>query len=271
MASSTVTIPRLAGRVAFVTGGGSGLGYATVQRFVEQGAKVVFCDLKNKVEKAKQLEADMGQDNAVFIEADVTSEEDVNKALDLAKTKFGKLDINVNCAGLGVSILTFNPKKDNPEARYHSLELFQKLVRTNLVGTFNVIRLSSFAMKDNPLDAAGERGCIVNTSAVSAFEGQRGQCAFAASTGGVNGMTLPISRDLDALRIRCNTIAPGYFDTPILGNIPKKVRTFLESTVPNPPRLGKPDEFAHLAQSIILNPMINGETIRIDGAIRLHP
>jgi len=267
----TSTLPRLAGRVAFVTGGGSGLGYATVERFVNQGAKVVFCDIKNKVERAKELEARLGQENALFIEADVTSVEDVNEALDLARSNFGNVDINVNCAGLGVSILTFNPKKDNPEARYHSQELFQKLVKTNLVGTFNVIRLCAFAMKDNPLNASGERGCIVNTSAVSAFEGQRGQCAFAASTGGVNGMTLPISRDLEEMRIRCNTIAPGYFDTPILGNIPKKVRTFLESTVPNPPRLGKPDEFAHLAQSIIENPMINGETIRIDGAIRLHP
>lgn len=268
---SAAQVPRLAGRVALVTGAASGLGYATVSRFVNQGAKVVFCDLKNKAEKGRELEAELGSDNATFVEGDVTSVEDVNTMLDIAKSKFGKLDINVNCAGLGVSILTFNPKKDNPEARYHSLELFQKLVRTNLVGTFNVTRLSAFAMKDNPLNSSGERGCIINTSAVSAFEGQRGQCAFAASTGGVNGMTLPISRDLEEFQIRCNTIAPGYFDTPILGNIPKKVRTFLESTVPNPPRLGKPDEFAHLAQSIVENPMINGETIRIDGAIRLHP
>lgn len=264
-------LPQLAGRVALVTGGGSGLGYATVERFVAQGAKVVFCDIKLKTDRAKELEARLGEENATYVEGDITSVENVRSMIDLAKDKYGKLDVNVNCAGLGVSILTYNPKKDHPEARYHSLELFQKLVKTNLVGTFNVVRLCAFAMKDNPLDAKGERGCIVNTSAVSAFEGQRGQCAFAASFGGVNGMTLPISRDLEAWRIRCNTIAPGYFDTPILGNIPKKVRTFLESTVPNPPRLGKPDEFAHLAQSVIENPMINGETIRIDGAIRLHP
>jgi len=125
----TTALPRLAGRMAFVTGGGSGLGYATVERFVNQGAKVVFCDIKNKVERAKELEARLGPENALFIEADVTSVEDVNKALDLARSNFGNVDINVNCAGLGVSILTFNPKKDNPEARYHSQELFQKLVK----------------------------------------------------------------------------------------------------------------------------------------------
>lgn len=268
---SASQLPSLAGRVALVTGGASGLGAATVSRFVNQGAKVVFCDLKHRADKGQALEAELGSDYATFFEGDVTSVEDVTKMLDVAKSKYGKLDINVNCAGLGVSILTYNPKKDIPEARYHSLELFQKLVRTNLIGTFNVIRLSAFAMKDNPLDSSGERGCIINTSAISAHEGQRGQCAYSASTGGVNSMTLPISRDLESYRIRCNTIAPGYFDTPILGNIPKKVRTFLESTVPNPPRLGKPDEFAHLAQSIVENPMINGETIRIDGALRLHP
>jgi len=261
----------LAGRVAFVTGGASGLGLATVHRFVEQGAKVIFCDLQSKTEKGDEIASQLGRESAAFVPADIMSEDDVQTALDFAESKFGRVDVNVNCAGIGVSILTYNPKKDNPEARYHSLDLFKRLVNTNLIGTFNVIRLVAMRMKDNVDDLNGEKGVIVNSTSISAFEGQRGQVAFGASTGGVNGMTKPISAELALNGIRLNTIAPGYFYTPLLGNIPQKVKTFLESTVPNPPRLGKPEEFAHLAESIILNPCIRGQIVRIDGAIRLHP
>jgi NAD(P)-dependent dehydrogenase (short-subunit alcohol dehydrogenase family) len=243
--------------VAVVTGGASGLGLATTKRLLDAGAQVVVLDIRGK-----EAVAELG-DRAVFAETDVTNEAAVTAALDTAE-KLGPLRIAVNCAGTGNAMKTLS--KDGP----FPLDAFRKIVEINLIGTFNVIRLAAERMaKTEPVGE--ERGVIVNTASVAAFDGQVGQAAYSASKGGVVGMTLPIARDLSRELIRVVTIAPGLFDTPLLAGLPEPARESLGKQVPHPSRLGKPDEYGALAVHIVENPMLNGEVIRLDGAIRMAP
>ncbi len=243
--------------VAVVTGGASGLGLATTKRLLDAGAQVVVLDIRGK-----EAVAELG-DRAVFAETDVTNEAAVTAALDAAE-KLGPLRIAVNCAGTGNAMKTLS--KDGP----FPLDAFRKIVEINLIGTFNVIRLAAERIaKTEPIN--GERGVIVNTASVAAFDGQVGQAAYSASKGGVVGMTLPIARDLSRELIRVVTIAPGLFDTPLLAGLPEPARESLGKQVPHPSRLGKPDEYGALAVHIVENPMLNGEVIRLDGAIRMAP
>jgi len=250
--------------VGLVTGGASGLGRATVKRIVREGGKVTLCDLSTSdgANVAKSL-----GDNCVFAPTDITKVNDVEDALALTKQNFGRLDAAINCAGIGVAFKTYNYNKKLP----HHLDDFTKVLMVNTVGTFNVIRLSAGVIGENEPDQDNQRGVIINTASVAAFDGQMGQAAYSASKGAIVGMTLPIARDLASQGIRVNTIAPGLFNTPLLAALPEKVRAFLAKTVPNPSRLGNPDEFAHLVQHVMLNHMMNGETIRLDGAIRMQP
>ncbi|MCV7377450.1 3-hydroxy-2-methylbutyryl-CoA dehydrogenase [Mycobacterium alsense] len=246
--------------VAVVTGGASGLGLATTKRLLDRGAQVVVLDLRGE-EAVREL-----GDRARFVEADVTDETAVGKALDAAEA-MGTLRINVNCAGIGNAIKTLS--KDGP----FPLDAFKKVVGVNLIGTFNVLRLAAERIaKTEPVGANGEeRGVIINTASVAAFEGQIGQAAYSASKGGVVGMTLPIARDLSRELIRVVTIAPGLFKTPLLGSLPEEAQVSLGKQVPHPARLGDPDEYGALAVHIVENPMLNGEVIRLDGAIRMAP
>jgi NAD(P)-dependent dehydrogenase (short-subunit alcohol dehydrogenase family) len=247
------------GKSVLVTGGASGLGLASVRKVVAAGARVVALDLPGASTDAL---AELG-DAAVFFAADVTSEDSVAAAVEMANER-GDLVAAVNCAGIGNAIKTVG--KDGP----FPLTDFARIIAVNLVGTFNVLRLAAAAMAANePVD--GERGVVINTASVAAFDGQIGQAAYSASKGGVVGLTLPAARDLASLQIRVMTIAPGLFETPLLGSLPEDVRAALGSQVPHPSRLGHPDEYAALAMSIIENPMLNGETIRLDGAIRMAP
>jgi NAD(P)-dependent dehydrogenase (short-subunit alcohol dehydrogenase family) len=243
--------------VAVVTGGASGLGLATTKRLLDAGAQVVVLDIRGK-EAVDEL-----GDRAVFAETDVTDEAAVTTALDAAE-KLGPVRIAVNCAGTGNAMKTLS--KDGP----FPLNAFRKIIEINLIGTFNVIRLAAERMaKTEPIGE--ERGVIVNTASVAAFDGQVGQAAYSASKGGVVGMTLPIARDLSRELIRVVTIAPGLFDTPLLAGLPEPAKESLGKQVPHPSRLGKPDEYGALAVHIIENPMLNGEVIRLDGAIRMAP
>lgn len=252
------------GMVALVTGGASGLGRATVERLVGQGASAVIVDLPSSdgAEVAKSL-----GDRCVFAPADVTSEADVRSAVALTKERFGRLDVNVNCAGIAVAVKTYHFKKEIA----HSLEDFQRVINVNIAGTFNVIRLAVAEMGHNEPDADGHRGVVINTASVAAFDGQVGQAAYAASKGAIVAMTLPVARDLASQGIRVVAIAPGLFSTPLLEGLPEKVRQFLCRQVPFPSRLGHPHEFAHLVQALVENPMVNGEVIRLDGAVRMQP
>ncbi|KAL4655477.1 3-hydroxyacyl-CoA dehydrogenase type-2 isoform X1 [Arapaima gigas] len=252
------------GMVALVSGGASGLGRATVERLVRHGASAVIVDLPSS--DGLQVAHSLGE-RCAFAPADVTSESDVGSAVAVAREKFGRLDLAVNCAGIAVAFKTYNFKKDLP----HSLEDFTRVMTVNVAGTFNVIRLAAGEMGKNEPDADGHRGCIINTASVAAFDGQVGQAAYSASKGAIVGMTLPIARDLAPMGIRVVTIAPGLFSTPLLVGLPEKVRDFLARQVPFPSRLGDPAEFAHLVTSLAENPMINGEVIRLDGAIRMQP
>jgi len=198
---------------------------------------------------------------------DVTKSEDVAAALEETKGKFGRLDAVVNCAGIGVAFKVYNFNKD----RAHTQEDFVKVQLVNTCGTFNVIRQAVGLIGKNEPDSDNQRGVVINTASVAAFDGQMGQAAYSASKGAIVGMTLPLARDLASQGIRVNCIAPGLFDTPLLQSLPEKVRAFLAKTVPNPSRLGNPDEYAQLVESIVLNRMLNGETIRLDGAIRMQP
>jgi 3-hydroxyacyl-CoA dehydrogenase / 3-hydroxy-2-methylbutyryl-CoA dehydrogenase len=200
-------------------------------------------------------------DNVVFVPLDVTSEKDVTQALNIAKEKFGRLDIAVSCAGIGVAYRTFNFNKNIP----HKLEDFARVINVNTIGTFNVIRLSAGMIGQNKPNEDNQRGVIINTASVAAYDGQIGQAGYAASKAAIVGMTLPIARDLSTQGIRIVTIAPGLFDTPLLQKLPQAVRTTLAKTVPFPQRLGDPKEFAQLVESIVDNPLLNGEVIRIDG------
>jgi NAD(P)-dependent dehydrogenase (short-subunit alcohol dehydrogenase family) len=252
---------QLAQHAFLITGGASGLGGACVRRFVNQGASVVIADVNDEAGQA--LAGEFG-DRTRFAHTDVTDEASVQQAIDAALS-FGPLSGVVQCAGIiqGEKILG----KDTP----HSLAAFAKVVGVNLIGTFNVLRLAAAAMAKNTPSAGGERGVIINTSSVAAFEGQIGQAAYAASKGGVASLTLPAARELARHGIRVIAIAPGIFDTPMLAGLPEPVRTSLGQQTPFPPRLGRPEEFAALAQHIIENEMLNGTVIRLDGAIRMTP
>ncbi|MFZ9405546.1 MAG: 3-hydroxyacyl-CoA dehydrogenase [Burkholderiaceae bacterium] len=247
--------------VVIVTGGASGLGGATADAIVAGGGKVVIADV-NEATAAEKLKA-LGA-AASFVKCDVTSEADGQAAVDAA-AKMGTLRGLVNCAGIGRAAKTVG--KEGPA----SLADFTRVVNVNLIGTFNMIRLAAAAMVKNTPNEGGERGVIVNTASVAAFEGQIGQAAYSASKGGVVGMTLPIARDLSRDGVRVVTIAPGLFLTPMLLGLPKEAQQSLGAQVPFPSRLGDPSEYAMLVQQIFANPMLNGETIRLDGAIRMAP
>ncbi|MGA0557321.1 3-hydroxyacyl-CoA dehydrogenase [Larkinella sp. VNQ87] len=251
---------------ALITGGASGLGEATTRLFHAQGANVVILDLNEA--KGEALAADL-RDRARFIRTDVTSEADVQAAVDLAVQEFGSLQIAVNCAGIGEARKTIGKVGDSYGP--HSLAVFEKVIKINLIGTFNVIRLAAFAMEKNTPNAEGERGVIINTASVAAYDGQIGQVAYAASKGGIASLTLPVARDLARTGIRVMTIAPGLFETPLLLGLPEEARLSLGQQVPFPSRLGHPQEYALLAKAIVENPMLNGEVIRLDGAIRMAP
>ncbi|GAB3897485.1 3-hydroxyacyl-CoA dehydrogenase [Spirosoma agri] len=251
---------------ALVTGGASGLGEATTRLLASKGANVIIADLNE--ERGNALADELGP--AVrFISTNVTSETDVQAAVNLAVETFGGLHINVNCAGIAEARKTLG-KVDGVYGA-HSLAAFQKVVSVNLIGTFNVIRLAALAMERNSPNNEGERGIIINTASVAAYDGQMGQAAYSASKGGIVGMTLPIARDLARSGIRVMTIAPGLFETPLLLGLPEEARLSLGQQVPFPSRLGRPAEYAILVKSIIENPMLNGEVIRLDGAIRMGP
>jgi NAD(P)-dependent dehydrogenase (short-subunit alcohol dehydrogenase family) len=252
----------VAGSVALVTGGASGLGEATVRSLTAAGGRVVILDRPGSAGEA--LVAALGA-AAAFAPADVTNEAEVARAVDLAVERFGALHINVNCAGVGAAMKTVGKQGPMP------LAIFNKVIEVNLIGTFNTIRLAAAAMARNAPNAEGERGVVVNTASIAAFDGQIGQAAYSASKGGVVGMTLPIARDLASLGIRVVTIAPGTFDTPMLAMLPDDQRRALGAQIPFPSRLGRPSEFAALARHIVENPMLNGETIRLDGALRMPP
>jgi NAD(P)-dependent dehydrogenase (short-subunit alcohol dehydrogenase family) len=249
----------IAGKVALVTGGASGLGRATVGRLAAGGAAVVLADLPSSrgAEVAEEVPG------ARFVAADVTDEDQVAQAVDVAADA-GELAVVVNCAGIGTPQRVVG--RDGPQP----LAAFTRIINVNLVGTFNVIRLTATVMAARPTDEE-ERGVIVNTASVAAFDGQVGQAAYAASKAGIAGMTLPIARELAQHRIRVVTIAPGLFDTPLFSTLPPAAVESLGASVPHPRHLGKPAEYARLVTDIIANPMLNGETIRLDGAVRMAP
>lgn len=248
--------------VALVTGGASGLGRATVERIVADGGKAVIADLN--VEAGEGLAKELG-DVVRFIPTDVTDPEQVGAAIEAAGA-LGTLNVAVSCAGVGWAARTVNR-----DGIPHDLGLFQKIIGVNLGGTFNVLRLAAAAMMKNDPDDDGQRGVIVNTASVAAFDGQIGQIAYAASKGGVAAMTLPGARDLSRAGIRVMTIAPGTFDTPMLAGLPEKARVSLAAAIPNPSRLGAPKEYGALVAAILENGYLNGEVIRLDGALRMAP
>jgi NAD(P)-dependent dehydrogenase (short-subunit alcohol dehydrogenase family) len=251
----------ITGSVALVTGGASGLGLATARRLVKAGAKAVLVDLPSS--KGDEVAASL-DGAAVFAAADVTDEAAVRSAIDAAG-ELGPLRVVVNCAGIGTP-----GRLLGRDGTAFPLDPFVKVVQVNLIGTFNVIRLAAERLA--AAEPVGEeRGVIVNTASVAAYEGQIGQAAYSASKGGIVGMTLPIARDLAQRQIRVVTIAPGLFDTPLLAGLPEEARTSLGQQVPHPSRLGDPDEYGALVEHIVANPMLNGEVIRLDGAIRMAP
>ncbi len=245
-----------------ITGGASGLGEATARRLVAGGARVAIADVNR--ERGERLAAELG-DAARFAPTDVTDESAVRDAVGTAVEAFGRLDGAVSCAGVG------DPAKVLGKKGPHPLALFEKVVRINLIGTFNLLRLAAERMAGNEPDAEGERGVILNTASVAAFEGQIGQAAYSASKGGVVGLTLPAARELARHGIRVVTLAPGLFDTPLMAGLPEAARVSLGQQVPFPSRLGRPDEYAALAVHVIENPMLNGAVIRLDGALRMAP
>jgi NAD(P)-dependent dehydrogenase (short-subunit alcohol dehydrogenase family) len=247
---------------AIVSGGASGLGEATVRRLHERGAVITIADLNE--EKGQALAEELGED-ASFVKADVTNEDEVKAAVEAAAGAEGGLRISVACAGVGW------PEKIAGKRGPHQLLPFETVVRVNLIGTFNLLRFAAASMLGNEPRDDGERGVCVNTASIAAFDGQIGQVAYSASKGGVVGMTLPAARDLSSSGVRVNTIAPGLFDTPLLGALPQEQRDALGAQVPFPARLGSPDEYGQLAVHIVENRMLNGEVIRLDGALRMAP
>jgi NAD(P)-dependent dehydrogenase (short-subunit alcohol dehydrogenase family) len=252
----------LKGRTVFVTGGASGLGGATVDMVVAGGGRAVIIDVN---ENAGQAKAAQHGSNVRFVKADVTREDEVLGAIRIGKQALGQIDCVVNAAGVPSAARVLGREGVLP------LEHFTRVIQINLVGTFNVIRLAAAAMSENSTSEGGERGVIVNTASVAAFDGQIGQTAYAASKGGVVSMTLPLARELARIGVRVMTIAPGTFDTPLLAALPDAARLSLAQQVPFPPRLGRPEEYAALVRHIIENEMLNGEVIRLDGAIRMAP
>jgi len=249
-------------KVFLVTGAGSGLGAAVARSLVDQGAKVVILDVN--AEAGATVAADLGA-NARFIRADVTSEADGMEAVALALAEFGHLNGLVNCAGVAPGEKVVG--RDGP----HRLESFARAVSINLIGTFNMLRLAAEAIVKEPADENGERGVIINTASIAAFDGQIGQAAYAASKGGVAALTLPVARELARSGVRVVTIAPGIFETPMMAGLPQEVQDALGQSVPFPPRLGRPAEYAALVTHICENTMLNGEVIRLDGALRMPP
>ena len=248
------------GKAALVAGGASGLGEATARALAEAGASVVIADLN--AEKGEALAEEIG---ASFVATDVTDEDAVSAAVAKAAEGEGGLRISVCCAGIGWAERVAH--RGGP----HNLEFFSNVVKVNLIGTFNVLRIASAAMSANDPDEGEERGLCVNTASIAAYDGQIGQVAYAASKGGIVSMTLPAARDLASRGIRVMTIAPGLFDTPLLAALPEEARQALGAGVPFPSRLGQPQEYAELVSQIVANPMLNGETIRLDGALRMPP
>ena len=252
---------QVSSKVAIVTGGASGLGLATTELLVERGARVVMLDLPRSA--GAEVAGRLGE-NAAFAPGDVTSEEDVQRAIATAVERWGGLNIAVNCAGIG------SARRIVGREGVYPLEDFRRIIEVNLVGTFNVIRLAAQQIaRADSID--GERGVIVNTASVAAFDGQVGQAGYTASKAGIVGLTLVVARELASQEIRCCTIAPGLMDTPLLGSLPEAARESLGGQVPFPKRLGQPREFAQMALQIIENAYLNGETIRLDGAIRMQP
>jgi NAD(P)-dependent dehydrogenase (short-subunit alcohol dehydrogenase family) len=252
----------LEGSVVLVTGGASGLGEATVRMVVAAGGRAVILDRPGSA--GDDMAHALGP-QATFAPADVTSAEEVSGAVARAVERYGTVHVAVNCAGVGAAMRTISRQGPMP------LEVFAKVVAVNLTGTFNVTRLAAAQMAQNEPNDEGERGVIINTASAAAFDGQIGQAAYSASKAGIVGMTLPIARDLAALGIRVVTIAPGTFDTPMLALLPEEQRRALAAQIPFPPRLGRPTEFAALARHVIENVLLNGETIRLDGALRMPP
>ena len=253
---------QIKGSTFIVTGGASGLGEATTRMLVENGGRVIIADVQ--AERGQALAAELGAGTR-FAKCDVTSEADGQATVQAAITDFGALQGLINCAGIAVGEKTVG--KDGP----HNLAAFSRVIQVNLIGSFNMIRLAATQMVKGQPNAAGERGVIVNTASVAAFDGQIGQAAYSASKGGIVGMTLPVARDLSREGIRVCTIAPGIFETPLLKGLSKEIQDSLGRQVPFPSRLGRPSEYAALARHIIENEMLNGETIRLDGAIRMAP
>ena len=246
------------GKILIVTGGGSGLGAAAARLLAGAGARVVLADVAD----AAALAAELG---GAYLRTDVTGEADGQAAVDLAVSRFGALHGLVNCAGVVIGERVLG--RDGP----HRLDSFARVIAVNLTGTFNMIRLAAAAMRRNEPDPDGERGVIVNTASIAAYDGQVGQAAYAASKGGIVGMTLPLARDLARDGIRVMTVAPGLFGTPMMLGLPADVQDGLGRSVPFPPRLGRPEEFAALVRHILENAMLNGEVIRLDGAVRMAP
>jgi NAD(P)-dependent dehydrogenase (short-subunit alcohol dehydrogenase family) len=253
---------QLQNKGVLITGGASGLGGACARLLSQSGAKVAIVDLNS--EGGEKLAQELGN-SAIFVKANVTEDESMSAAVQQAVDTFGSLYVTINCAGIGTAEKVLG--KNGPS----SLASFNKVIQVNLIGTFNTIRLASAAMSTNEPNEGGERGVIINTASVAAFDGQIGQAAYSASKGGIVGMTLPIARELARYGIRVMTIAPGIFDTPLLAGLPEPARVSLGQQVPFPPRLGRPDEYAALAKHIIENEMLNGEVIRLDGGIRMAP
>ena len=253
---------QLTGSVAVITGGASGLGAATAQLFAAAGAKLALWD--RNAEAGHALAAEFGV-NGLCIETDVTNSDDVERAVAQVQERFGSIHIVVNCAGIATAERVIGRQGPLP------LERFERVIQINLIGTFNVIRLTAALMMQNTPNAEGERGVIINTASVAAFEGQIGQPAYAASKAGVAGMTLPIAREFASQGIRVVAIAPGVFATPMVAGLPEPAQQALGAAVPFPRRLGRPDEYAALARHIVENVMLNGATIRLDGALRMGP
>ena len=250
------------GKAAIITGGASGLGEATAKRLHSLGAKVIIADM-NK-EKGDAVCEELGEGTA-FSLVNVTQTDQVQATIDLALEKFGSIDILINCAGVGKAMKTVG--RDGP----HDLNIFKQIIDINLIGTFDAIRLAAFHMQNNEPNDNGERGVIVNTASIAAWDGQIGQAAYSASKGGIVGMTIAIARDLARSGIRVCTIAPGLFATPLMMALAEGPRNSLSAQIPFPNRFGQPDEYAMMAQQIIENPMMNGESIRVDGALRMGP
>ena len=248
--------------IALITGGASGLGAASARMIVEAGGRAALLD--RNAELGQSVAATMG-DHAFFVQADVTDGPSIEAAIRDVTARFGRMNVAMNCAGVGSAQRILG--KEGPM----SLESFRRVTEINLIGTFNVSRLAASSMAANEPDEAGERGVIIHTASIAAYDGQIGQCAYSASKGGVVGMTLPMARDLARHAIRVMTIAPGLFDTPLLAGLPEEARHSLAASIPFPARLGQPSEYAQLARHIIENRYLNGEVIRLDGSLRMAP